>query len=369
MIPFVDLQAQHRALKKELEAAVVGVLDSASFALGKPVRQFEERFAAYCGCRHAVALNSGTSALHLALLAAGVGPGDEVITVPMTFVATVSAILYTGARPVLVDIDPVTWTMDPTRVENAIGERTKAIIPVHLHGLAADMEPILRLAEPRAITVIEDAAQAHGAVYKGRRAGSLGHIGCFSFYPSKNLGACGEGGAIVTDDSALAETVCRLRDWGQDGKYNHVLKGFNYRMDAIQGAVLEVKLKQLTRWTELRQACARQYDSKLAGLVRQLPWTSQERQHVYHVYAPLFDHRCAAQARLARAGVSTSIHYPRPVHLQPAFADLGYEAGDFSISEEFARLTLSLPMYPELTEAQIGRVCAALSGVAHAQTI
>jgi dTDP-4-amino-4,6-dideoxygalactose transaminase len=369
MIPFVDLQAQHRALRKDLESAVLDVLDSATYVLGRSVTQFEESFAGYCGCRYAVALNSGTSALHLALLAAGVGPGDEVITVPMTFVATVSAILYTGARPVFVDIDPVTWTMDPARLEHAIGERTKVIIPVHLHGLVAEMEPIMRIAEPHAITVIEDAAQAHGAVYRGRRAGSLGHIGCFSFYPSKNLGACGEGGAIVTDDAAVAETVCRLRDWGQDGKYNHVLKGYNYRMDGIQGAVLGVKLRHLNRWTALRQSHARCYDRKLAGVVSQLPWTSQERQHVYHVYAPLLAHRSAVQERLGSAGIATSIHYPRPIHMQPAFADLGYGPGDFSVAEWFAHHTLSLPMFPELTEAQIDRVCDVLSGVVHAEAI
>lgn len=369
MIPFVDLQAQHRALKKDLEAAVLDVLDSASYVLGKAVRQFEESFAAYCGCRYGVALNSGTSALHLALLAAGVGPGDEVITVPMTFVATVSAILYTGARPVFVDIDPITWTMDTARLESAVGERTKAIIPVHLHGLVAEMEPIMRIAEPRAITVIEDAAQAHGAVYRGRRAGSIGHIGCFSFYPSKNLGACGEGGAIVTGDSAIADTIRRLRDWGQDGKYNHVLKGYNYRMDGIQGAVLEVKLRHLNRWTELRQSHARHYDQKLSGHVWRLPWASQERQHVYHVYAPLVAQRCAMQERLRAAGIATSIHYPRPIHLQPAFTDLGYSTGDFSVAERFAHRTLSLPMFPELTEAQVDRICDVMSGVANAEAV
>jgi dTDP-4-amino-4,6-dideoxygalactose transaminase len=368
MIPFVDLQAQHRALKKDIETAVVNVLDSANFVLGAAVERFEANFAAYCECRHAVALNSGTSALHLALLAAGVRPGDEVITVPMTFVATVSAIIYAGARPVFVDIDPTTWTMDPARLQEAIGEKTKAIIPVHLHGLVAEMDPIMDIAESRAITVIEDAAQAHGAVYRGRRAGNLGHIGCFSFYPSKNLGACGEGGAIVTDDRTIADTVRRLRDWGQDGKYNHILKGYNYRMDGIQGAVLDVKLRHLDRWTELRRSHARRYDRNLADLGWQLPVPSRDQCHVYHLYAPLFTNRDEVQARLHAERIATGIHYPRPVHLQPGFADLGYGAGDFPVAERFARETLSLPMFPELSVQQIDSVCDVLCG-AHVQAV
>jgi dTDP-4-amino-4,6-dideoxygalactose transaminase len=369
MIPFVDLQAQHRTLKKDIEAAVLNVLGSANYVLGAAVEQFEEKFAEHCGCRYAVALNSGTSALHLALLIAGVGPGDEVVTVPMTFVATVSAITYTGARPIFVDIDPTTWTMDPARLREAIGERTKAIIPVHLHGLVAEMDAIMNIAETRGITVIEDAAQAHGAIYQGRPAGSIGHIGCFSFYPSKNLGACGEGGAIVTNDRAIAETARLLRDWGQAGKYNHVLKGFNYRMDGIQGAVLNVKLRHLDRWTELRRSHARRYDRNLADLGWQLPVPSPDRRHVYHIYAPLFSNRDAVQARLAAGRVATGIHYPRPVHLQPAFADLGYRAGDFPVAERFARETLSLPMFPEMSVQQIDSVCDVLCGVDHAEAV
>ena len=369
MIPFIDLQAQHRGLKKDIEAAVLNVLDSANYVLGAAVERFEEDFAEYCGCRYAVALNSGTSALHLALLMAGVGPGDEVITVPMTFVATVSAITYTGAHPVFVDIDPTTWTMDPARLREAIGERTKAIIPVHLHGLVAEMEAIMNIAEPRGIIVIEDAAQAHGAIYEGRRAGNIGHIGCFSFYPSKNLGACGEGGAIVTNDRAIAETARRLRDWGQAGKYNHVLKGYNYRMDGIQGAVLDVKLRHLDRWTELRRSHARRYDRNLADLGWQLPVSSRDRRHVYHVYAPLFVNRDAVQAQLAAARITTGIHYPRPVHLQPAFADLGYGGGNFPVAERFARETLSLPMFPEMSVQQIDSVCDVLCGVDHAEAV
>jgi dTDP-4-amino-4,6-dideoxygalactose transaminase len=363
MIPFADLRAQHRSLKTEIEAAVLEVLDSGNFVLGPSVERFEERFAQYCGSRHAVALSSGTSALHLALLAAGIRSGDEVITVPMTFVATVSAIQYAGARPVLVDIDPVSWTMDPAKLAAAITNRTKAIIPVHLHGLIADMDPIMQIAKDHGLSVIEDAAQAHGAVYRDKRAGSIGHIGCFSFYPSKNLGACGEGGAVVTDDPGIAQSIRCLRDWGQNGKYNHVIKGFNYRMDGIQGAILDVKLRHLDRWTELRRSHARRYGECLACLGWQLPWGEDRRRHAYHVYAPLVTDREAMQRRFRAADVITSVHYPRPIHLQPAFADLGYVAGDFPVTEDFARRTLSLPMFPELTERQIESVAKAAYGV------
>ena len=265
MIPFLDLKAQYQTIRGELDAAVLRVLESSQFILGDEVAAFESEFAAYCGVRHAVGLNSGTSALHLALLAAGVGPGDEVITTPMTFVATVAAIVYAGATPVFVDIDPLTGTIDPDRIDEAITTRTKAILPVHLHGLMADMDPILSLADAHGLVVIEDAAQAHGAEYKGRRAGSMGDMGCFSFYPGKNLGACGEGGAVVTNDARLAETIRMLRDWGQASKYDHVMKGYNYRMEGIQGAVLGVKLRHIEAWTEARRRHADRYDALLSG--------------------------------------------------------------------------------------------------------
>jgi dTDP-4-amino-4,6-dideoxygalactose transaminase len=364
VIPFVDLQAQYQGIRSDLEAAVIDVLASAQYALGPRVERFENAFADYCGCAHAVAVNSGTSALHLALQAAGIGPGDEVVTVPMTFVATVTAILYAGARPVFVDIDPETWTMNPAKLREAITPRTRAILPVHLHGLVAEMAPIMSLARAHGLTVIEDAAQAHGAIYRGQRAGGIGHIGCFSFYPSKNLGACGEGGALVTNDPAIADTARRLRDWGQDGKYNHVMRGHNYRMDAIQGAVLEVKLRHLNRWTEARRAHALRYSDRLACTGWTLPWARDDGRHVYHVYAPAIPNRRAVQRRLAEAGIATGIHYPRPVHLQPAFADLGYDDGDFPISERFAHATLSLPMFPELTEMQIDCICEVAAGLA-----
>jgi len=259
MIPFLDLQAQHRALKPELEAAVSGVLDSAQFVLGSEVAGFEREFAAYCGVREAVAVNTGTSALHLALLALGVGPGDEVVTTPFTFVATVAAIVYTGATPRFVDVDPEYYTMAPDQLEAAITPRTKAIVPVHLYGQPADMDAIGAIARRRGIPILEDAAQAHGAEYQGRRCGSLGDIAAFSFYPGKNLGACGEGGAVVTDNPAYAKTMRMLRDWGQTTKYDHRFKGFNYRMDGIQGAVLRVKLRYLEQWTEARRSRAEVY--------------------------------------------------------------------------------------------------------------
>jgi dTDP-4-amino-4,6-dideoxygalactose transaminase len=363
MIPFLDLQAQYRAIGPELEAAAVGVMRRGEYILGSSVAAFEKNFAAYCGAQDAVALNTGTSALHLALLALGIGAGDEVITIPMTFVATVAAIRYVNATPVLVDVDPDTWTMDPTAIENAITPRTKAIMPVHLHGRLADMPAILAIADRHGIPVIEDAAQAHGAELAGRKAGTFGAIGCFSFYPGKNLGACGEGGGIVTNQPALAQAVRKLRDWGQAKKYEHDLHGFNYRMDGIQGAVLDVKLRYLAEWTDKRRKAARRYDARLAGTTFATPKPPVDREHVYHVYAIRTAARDLFQQLLKQAGIMTNIHYPRPVHLQRAYADLGYRAGDFPVTERLADETLSLPMFPELTDEQIDRVCEALQAI------
>jgi dTDP-4-amino-4,6-dideoxygalactose transaminase len=366
VIPFLDLNAQYRSIRGELDAAVLRVLESSQFVLGNEVAAFEREFAAYCGVRHAVGVNSGTSALHLALLAAGIGPGDEVITTPMTFVATIAAILYAGATPVLVDIDPLTGTMDPDRIDEAITARTKAILPVHLHGCMGDLDPILSLADAHRLAVIEDAAQAHGAEYKGRRAGSIGDIGCFSFYPGKNLGACGEAGAVVTNDGSLAEAIRMLRDWGQASKYHHLVKGYNYRMEGIQGAVLRVKLGHIEAWTEARRRHAERYDALLSGCGIRTPAAMPDARHVYHVYAVRLRNRNAAQQQLRRAGVATGIHYPVPVHLQPAYADLGHRPGDFPHAERFAAEILSLPMFPELTGEQIQRVCTTLVEVSHA---
>ncbi len=360
MIPFVDLKAQYSSIKDEVDAAVAGVMASSQFALGDSVAAFESDFAAYCGVEHAIAVNSGTSALHLALLAAGVGPGDEVITVPHTFVATVAAILYTGARPVYVDIDPVTFNMDPEALEPARTDCTKAILPVHLYGQPADMDPILNFAEKEGLKVIEDAAQAHGAEYRGKRTGCLGDLGCFSFYPGKNLGAYGEGGAVTTNDADYADTIRMLRDWGQDGKYNHVRLGFNARMDGIQGAVLGAKLRHLEAWTEARRAHAARYDDILSRIGISTPKAMDYARHVYHVYAVRVTDRTRVQAALMEHGVQTGIHYPTPVHLQPGYADPRYAAGDFPHSESAAAEVLSLPMYPELTPDQINAVASAM---------
>lgn len=356
-VPFFDLRSQARLLRPDLIAAVTEVIDSGVYVLGEPVDRFEHVFAAYCGVSHGIAVNSGTSALQLALAAAGIGPGDEVITVPMTFVATVAAIRYVGATPRLVDIDPVRGTMDPAALSRAVNSRTRAIIPVHLHGRMADMQPILDIARPRGITVIEDAAQAHGATYQGRPAGSLGDMGCFSFYPAKNLGACGEGGALVTSDATLAQRVRVLRDWGQEEKYVHLHRGFNFRMDAIQGAILDVKLRHLALWTKARRELARRYDAALSDSGVRIPERGPDGEHVYHVYAVRCGQRDRLRDSLASAGVSTSIHYPIPVHLQPAYADLGYAKGDFPASEAFAAETLSLPIFPEMSPSQTDRVC------------
>lgn len=360
MIPFLDLQAQYQAVGAEIEAAVLAVLRRGDYILGKPVSELEASFAAFCGAKDAVAVNTGTSALHLALLAAGIGPGDEVVTVPMTFVATVAAILYTGATPVFVDIDRDTLTMDPSGIEAVLTPRTKAILPVHLHGRLADMDAISGLARARGLVVIEDAAQAHAASRDGRFAGTFGDIGCFSFYPGKNLGACGEGGAIVTDNPDYATAVRQMRDWGQAGKYNHVRQGFNYRLDTIQAAALGVKLKHLAAWTEARRKVAATYDALLAGGHATTPLPARGGDHAYHVYAVRVAERDRVQAALKEVGIPTLIHYPRPVHLQPAYAGLGYDAGQFPISEAYAAETLSLPIYPELTVGQAEEVVAAL---------
>lgn len=359
MIPFLDLKAQYQSIKPEIDAAVLDVLDSAQYVLGDFVSSFEAAFATYCGTRHAIAVNSGTSALHLALLGAGVGPDDEVVTVPFTFVATVAAIRYTGARPVFVDVEPRTLTMDTAQLERAITPRTKAILPVHLYGQMADMTPILEIAIRHGLPVIEDACQAHGAEYEGERAGSLGLSGCFSFYPGKNLGAYGEGGIVTTNDDEQARKIRMLRDWGQEKRYHHALQGFNYRMDGIQGAVLGVKLRHLERWTEARRARALEYSALLANsAVVGVPEEMSGRRHAYHIYAVRSTDRDTLQGHLQASGVQTGLHYPIPVHLQAAHTDLGYRRGDFPHSEAAAREVLSLPIFPELTSVQVERVAA-----------
>lgn len=356
---FLDLRSQHKPIAAEMEAAVLATLRSGSYVLGEPVECFEAGFAKACGVNQAIAVSSGTAALHLALLAAGIGPGDEVITVPTTFVATVAAILYAGAKPVLVDVDPVTWCMDPAKIAAAITARTKAIMPVHFHGRLADMEAICAIASDFGLMVIEDAAQAHGAA-RGRSAGAFGAMGCFSFYPGKNLGAAGEGGAVVTDDPGHADRLRCLRDWGQVGKGNHVLRGYNYRMDAIQGAVLGVKLRQLDAWNAARRAVCNAYDTGLAPEIARAhgPFGADHSCHVYAITVP---DRDRLRQSLGAAGVPTVIHYPRPVHLQPAYSGLGYGPGAFPVAERYAGTTLSLPLHPMLTEAEINQVVAAVN--------
>jgi dTDP-4-amino-4,6-dideoxygalactose transaminase len=361
MIPFVDLPAQYRALKPEIDAAVAKVFENAQFILGPAVAAFERDFAAFCGTSEAIGVNSGTSALHLSLLAAGVGPGDEVITVPFTFVATVAAIEYVGAKPVLVDVEPEFLTMDPAKLEAAITPRTKAIIPVHLFGQPADMDPIMAIAKKHGLVVIEDACQAHGSEYRGKRCGSIGQLGCFSFYPAKNLGAYGEAGAVVTNDPELAKKIRLLRAWGEEVRYEHKYRGFNYRMDGVQGAILGVKLRHLEAWTEARRRNAAEYGRRLAHTSAKLPRERRDVRHVYHLYVVRLQQRDAWRERLTEAGVQTGVHYPMPVHLQPAYRDLGYAAGDFPVCEAASREVLSLPMFPELKDAQIAEVAHALS--------
>lgn len=361
-VPFLDLQAHHRPYLQEFSEAIQRVIESSAFAGGPFVAEFEAAFASYCGCKYAIGVGNGTEALWLALLAKGIGPGDEVITSPMTFMATAEAITYCGATPVFVDIDPVTYTMNPARLEEVITSRTKAIIPVHLFGQTADMDPILEVARKHGLLVIEDAAQAHGAEYKGRKAGSIGDVGSFSFYPGKNLGAFGEAGALVTNDAQLAESIRVLRDHGQVRKYHHTMVGWNGRMDGIQGAVLSIKLRQLDQTNERRRAHAAQYDRALRdieGIVT--PRESAQNRHVYHVYAIRVRDRNELIQALAERGVGSGIHYPVPVHLQEAYRSLGYMRGAFPVAEQCADEFLSLPMYPELTEEQVNLVVEAVS--------
>jgi len=361
MIPLVDLKEQYHGIKAEIDAAISRVLESSAFILGEEVAAFERAFAPYCGTSEAIGVNSGTSALHLALLAAGIGEGDEVITVPHTFVATVAAILYTGARPVFVDIDPITFTMNPAGIERVISRKTRAILPVHLYGHPADMDPILEIARRHRLIVIEDACQAHGAEYKGRRVGSMGDLGCFSFYPGKSLGACGEGGAVVTSNPELARSVRMLRNWGSETRNHHVMKGFNCRMEGMQGAILTVKLKHIEKWTEARRLNAARYGQLLAGSGLELPTAKPWARHVYQSFVVRVKrNRDSVMPLMTARGIDTGIHYPVPVHLQPAYRDLGHRAGDFPISEQAASEVLSVPVYPEMNESMLRQVASEL---------
>ena len=358
-IEFNDLKPQHRDLRAEINAAVSQVMDDGWFVLGKQGEAFEREFAAYCGAAHCVGVGSGTEAIHLALLACGVEAGDDVATVALTAVPTASAISFAGARPVFVDVDPRTFTMDPEKLEAAITPRTKAILPVHLYGQTADMGPILEIGRRRGIPVIEDSCQAHGAEYQGRKTGALGAMAAFSFYPTKNLGACGDGGAVTTDDPELADRLQLLRNYGQRKRYFHESKGFNSRLDEVQAAILSVKLRYLDRWNEARRAKAALYHSILREVVT--PLEASYGRHVYHLYVIRSGHRDELQHYLAERGIGSLIHYPVPVHLQEAYRDLGLSEGSLPETEECAREILSLPLYPELPDEQIAEVAEAIN--------
>src|SRR5438874_1033417 len=361
-VPFLDLKAHHAPLIDKFDCAVREVIESSAFAGGPFVERFEGEFAAYCGSDYAIGVGNGTDALWLALLALGIGPGDEVITVPNTFFATVEAIIYCRAQPVFVDVDENTFTMDPAELEKSLTARTKAIIPVHLFGQPADMDPILEFARAHGLFVIEDAAQAHGAEYKGRKAGTLGDAGCFSFYPGKNLGAFGEAGASVTNDAELREKIQVLRDHGQTRKYYHTLVGWNCRMDGIQAAVLSIKLRHLEEANLRRREHELQYNQAFAGVDGvATPFEANYARHVYHVSAIRVQERDEVRRRLEEVGIGCGVHYPIPVHLQQACQNLGYTAGAFPVAENLAGEFVSLPMFPELTEEQIEYVARCVS--------
>ena len=356
-IPFFDLTRQYASIQSEINAAIQQTLDRGSFASSHAVAAFENEFARYSGVRHCVCVNSGTSALHLAIIASGVRHGDEIITVPFTFIATAWAISYVGARPIFVDVEPNTCNIDVDRIARAISPKTRAILPVHLYGQMADLEPIRDICTRRGLKLIEDAAQAHGAEYKGRRAGGYGDIGCFSFYPTKNLGAFGEGGAITTDDDTIADRVRRLRDHAQPNKYRHEELGYNYRMDEMQGAILRVKLHYLETWNTARTKIAEHYLNKLVRTPLALPFESRERRHVWHQFVVRSSERDKLCRELSEVSIGTGLHYPIPLHLQPAYSHLGYQRGDFPVAEKLASECLSLPMFPELKKTEIDRVC------------
>jgi dTDP-4-amino-4,6-dideoxygalactose transaminase len=363
MIPFVDLRAQYLSIKAEIDEAIARVLETTAFVLGREVEAFEAAFAEYVGARFCVGLNSGTAAVQLAVTACGIGAGDEVIVPANTFFATAEGVSTAGAVPVFVDCDPVSYNLDSQRIAAAITERTRAIMPVHLYGQAADLDAIFDVAARHNLLVIEDAAQAHGSRHKERRVGALAEAGCFSFYPGKNLGAYGEGGAVVTNDADVARRVRLLRNHGSEQKYKHEIIGYNFRLEGIQGAVLNVKLRHLDKWNDLRRAHAARYNELLSESALNLPRELPYARHIYHLYVVQADERDALQQRLAAAGVQTGIHYPIPIHLQPAYAFLGHKAGDFPEAERQAARVLSLPMFPELTGEQLETVAKVINNL------
>jgi dTDP-4-amino-4,6-dideoxygalactose transaminase len=352
-VPFIDLRTQHRALQRELGEAMQQVMDRCDFALGEGVARFEEEFAAFCGTRYAVGVDSGLSALKLSLCAFEIGPGDEVIVPAHTFIATAAAVTFAGARPVLVDVDPATYNIDAAQVEAAVTPRTRAIIPVHLYGLPVEMDAILSIADKHGLIVIEDACQAHGAFYKDRRAGSLGHAAAFSFYPTKNLGGCGDAGMLTTDDAQVAEQVRAMRNCGQKQKYYHELPPFNHRMDTLQAVVLRVKLRYLEGWIADRQRNAALYTELFTGNDVVTPVETPDTTHVYHLYVIRTAQRDELQVYLREQGIGAAIHYPVPIHLQPFYANDGFRKGQFPVTEQLCDEILSLPMFPEMTAEQI----------------
>ena len=357
-VPYLDLRAQLKPLRSEIDAVIARALDNCTFCLGPDVAQFEKDFARFCGTEYALGFNSGTSALHVAMRLLDVGPGDEVVTTPYTFIATSWAISYCGAKPVYVDIDDATFNLDPKLLEKAITPRTRAVLPVHLYGQPFDVHAIAAICKKHNLPLVEDAAQAHGARYKGKTAGSLGDIAGFSFYPAKNLGAFGEGGALTTNNTAYAARAKSLREHGSTVRYHHDEVGYNYRLEGIQGAVLGVKLKHLEKWTRERQRVARCYAETLKDTPLQLPVVADGVESAWHLYTVRHPRRDELKAHLDASGIGNAVHYPMPLHLQKAYAHLGHRAGDFPVAEKAARECLSLPMFPELTEAQIGRVAA-----------
>jgi len=359
-VPFMNLARQNQALKSQYLQAFERVVDSGGFILGAEVKKFEQEFAGYQGTRYCLGTSSGTTALHLALAACGIGPGDEVITVTNTFIATVEAIVHSGARPVLVDMDPDTYLLDPGRLEAAVTSRTRAIIPVHLYGAPAPMDEILKVTDRNGLAVIEDAAQAHGTEYKGRRVGGFGRAAAFSFYPGKNLGALGDAGAVTTNDTGLYEKMLLLRDHGSAKKYYHDYVGFNYRMDALKGALLSIKLGCLDRWNDIRRDRAALYRRRLAGAGLMLPVEPAGARHVYHLFVVQVPERERLIGLLSERGVATGIHYPIPVHRQKAFEYLGYGPGSFPAAEQAAPRILSLPLCADITEEEVEYVCESL---------
>jgi len=362
-VPYFDLKAQYAGLREEILEALDRVCKNASFSLGEEVAAFETEFAAYCEAKHCIALNSGTSALHLALLASGIGPGDEVITSPNTFIATAEAIVYTGAKTVFVDIDPQNSNLDSRLIERAVTSRTKAILPVHLYGRPADMDALEKIARAHRLALIEDACQAHGARFRRRRVGALGDSGAFSFYPSKNLGAYGEAGALVTNNDRIAEYCRAARSHGEARRYFHDFIGYNYRMEGFQGAVLRVKLRRLESWSANRKTLAQRYRQRLSAARLDMPHDDPRNECAYHLFVVYVDGRDAVRQHLDDRGIGTAVHYPRPLHLQKALEHLGYHAGDFPHAERACDRALALPFFPEMTEQQVDYVADSLTEI------